>query len=416
MRVIQRYGFMLFILIAPIYYAVGDPSLRHGQELFYRFWAMALISLWLRNVWLTAFMVLNVSLFFLSGAVVGAEYVTNIFIGLFLFWIARGYVKKHHFEFDLRIVLWVGVATVTWMALQRCGVDPLFLGADGAGNSAPGWHFKDMTGLFGLKAAQGVFLALLIPITATLHVWLAPIFLFPIWVCQSSVAVLAGGCGYLFYTWHQARKVFWIALICLIPITGFYIGAKDFKADPEMFMSRFNVWHSAVRASLARPIGYGPDSYRNLTKQKQFLFFGDERRRHGIGYHIGNDNYDFKYYHADAYKMRHDYEGLKPKSPNRWDNPHNEYIMLFFEYGIIGVFLFFGLLLDMIGRFKDVGKTRELILITSCLIVYAVSSLTQFPLHLARLGYIFPILLGAYYGVTERGQARKSMLSRSPLD
>jgi len=170
------------------------------------------------------------------------------------------------------------------------------------------------------------------------------------------------------------------------------------------------MWHQVVSVSLRNPIGYGPDSFRNRNKHKDFRIVGD--RNYNPAFEVKlNDGSTYMQFYSPSNdsnrleKLKEDYikeaESNKQYFVSVWDNPHCEYIQILFQYGILGFLLLIGLIRDLFIRFRRAEKTKELIVITSCLLVYFVSSTAHFPLELARLGYLFMIILGAFYAKSE---------------
>lgn len=420
---------LAYLVLCPIAYSINGQPMRQFQELFFQFIGMMLVVSCSKNLWITLFFALNGILYILNGyGDIGAVQTMNIFIGICIFITARSFFKKFDFIKEIKILYWVLGITLLWTTLQLFGIDPLFSIADNHGNASPGESLMDPLGIFGIKAAHGVFLALMIPIVACKNVWLALLLFIPIAVCRSTGALGAGILGYLFYLYqlkirqainipefrvklHKFNKVvsinlkpklFFIFLVPLIVAGSLFVFTNDYKWDKAMFSTRFGVWHAGVHYSLKKPWGYGPDSWRDFTKHKNFIFTGDDDSRNWIASKSG-DAYKYVYYHPNKTKMMLGPEFMRENATYaRWDNPHNLYLTILFEYGIFGLFLLAGLIREMRRRYLGNLKTKELVLITTCLVIFMLASVTQFPIHLARLGYLFPVLLGAFYGVTDR--------------
>lgn len=400
MKLIKKHFLTVFMVTCPVIYTLLGSNLREFQELFFQLMAVCLVALFLGNRWLSAFLVLNAVLFAYAGADIGMGQVFNVLMGCLIFMVARAHFKTNSFLDQSKVIIWVGVASIYWMSLQLYGIDPIYVGQNGAGQLLEGQQFNDPVGLFGIKMANGIFLSLVGACLCALNIFLVPFLLVPIFLCLSSVAVLSFLTAILFYTYHLHRRAFvWILAISLVAGAAYLV--IDQKKDPKSFSSRFAVWHSAVKFSLKNPLGYGPDSYRNTNRVKDFVFGGDEEGRHAIIRTISPTEADFKYYDPNYAVMENGFKDTKPKNVQFWDNPHNEYIQLLIEYGFFGLILLIGLIREMVYRFRFATPDKELVLITACLLVYAVASITQFPMHLARLGCLFPILLGAFYARTD---------------
>lgn len=420
---VQRFAMIAFLCALPlIYNPGGGHDMRIFQERVFQVVAMGLVSLFIGNIWMSLFMIWSLILFVLNGGNIGMDYVFNIFLGILLFKMARSYYTKFRFLEDSRFIIWLLVINIGFIVLQLLGIDPMHSAKSGNGIVDQFADFRDPVGIFGIKCINGIFMALCIPIVATISVWLALLVFIPIYLCQSTAAILAGVVALMSYLYMTKTRLpikipffnillsfSWFKLLLIPMVLGAisYAWLADFKVDPKMFNSRFGVWHAAVKTSLARPIGYGPDSWRNITKHKNFLFAGDQDRRSAIATNLSGEEYAFTYYHpnmATMKKMNEDAKVTPPPnfSPNFWDNAHNQYVTLLFMFGLPGVAIFICFVRDMFKRFRRTVISKELALLTSLLLAFAVASTTQFPLELARIGYLFPLVLGAWFAVTER--------------
>ncbi len=452
MNRVQHIAFIIFLVGLPLIYPInsGQIDMRVFQEHAFQYMGMCLIVLFVGNIWMSLFFLLNVALLFNNGFDVGQSYVQNIFIALMLFMVSRKFFKAYKFDQVARYLLITLAVSLIFVVLQSMSLDPIHVTQDSTGVKTPHMPMNDPVGSFFLKSHHGIFLALMIPIVASINVWLALPMLAIIWFMQSSASMLAGLAALFFYSYYTKKrfsltipipqkpsmtrlasipipvfhffkakfKPLWCVLLAVafIPIGVFYVSVKDFRDDPQMFMSRFNMWHSAVYYSFKRPIGYGPDSWRNITKHKKFMFMGDQDRRSAIGHYRGQKEgnpdlsaYDFVYYHPnrvvkDQMNAPENYNKRITDplfSPNWWDNAHNEYLTVLFQYGIAGVVIMFFFMRDIYRRFRYSPKSNELVMISAMLLVFFISSTTQFPLEVARLAYLFPVLLGGFFALTD---------------
>ena len=397
---IKEKAFVLFMAIAPIFYLTNSGDLRDAQAKFYQLGAIALISCFIENIWLTMFMLLNLFLLLSTGVETGINQVLNVFIGCLLFTVSKNYFKNKSFMDFSKVILWICFFNISWMMLQVLNIDPLYVGQMANGTPLIGQVFNDPLGLFGIKMANGIFLSIASMVMAVLNQYIGMLIIIPILMSHASTAVLAWIVSMLFFTWHIKRRLFIILSIIGVLGIGTYI-VLDQKDDPNTFKSRFGMWHMVTRYSIINPIGFGPDSFRNLNEKKKFMFVSDNHYNPAIMvFNQANSEADVQYYDPKRGITNEPWKGNQNEI-NVWDNAHNEYLQLFFEYGIIGVLLLIGLFRDMIIRFNRCDKTNELIMLTSILLVYFVSSISHFPLHLARLGCLFPIFLGVWYARTE---------------
>jgi hypothetical protein len=393
-----------FIIMVPLCYL--PVYSRNAQEDFFQYASMILVTAFVGNLWLGSFMALNVVLYIYNGASVGNSQILNIMFGCLAFMFSRYYFKTNKFETISKHLMVVVAVTLVFMAMQLFHVGWLFYPQDSSGqmyNDSMG----DPVGFFGLKAANGTFLTIVWPVIAGLSPVIAGLLTIPIVLSQSSSVYLAFGSVVLFYTYQLHRKIF-LYLLCLIPIVAGIFIFGDLRTDPQTFTSRFPVWHSNIEYALRHPWGYGPDSYRNYTPHKNFMFISDSKYNHAVSTKISETEDRLVYYSPshDSVKVKQmenrlATEGIKKDEIQVWDNPHCQYIQLLFQYGILGFLLLLGLMREILVRFKSVTKDKELVIISACLLAYFITGLTHFPLEIARTGYLFMIILGAYYAKTD---------------
>mgnify|MGYP001587423732 CR=1 FL=1 len=400
----RHWVLMAFLFVCPIIYNnTNNMDLRDFQERAFQIGAMVVFAFFVGNLWIGAFLVLNVLSLLLNTPSIGLQQVLNVFLGCVLFSVSHSYFKKNESTPYLKILLWVGALNLFWMILQMNGIDPLYIAQDASGIPQLTATYKDASGLFGIKMANAIFICLLMPILASINLWIVPLLLVPLYYTRSSVACISILISMGFYIYHIHRKLFiWFIGISLVG--GLAYAIYDFKDDPSTFKSRFPLWHAVTKYSLIRPIlGYGPDSFRNYTKQKDFLFYSDYDYNTALLTQRDEKTAYFKYYEMDNGKMhdKNDRKSFDKLTLNWWDNPHNEYFQMLFEYGFLGLFILGGFIRELTLRFKFAIKSKELIVLSSCLLVYAISGIGHFPIHLARLAFLFPILLGAFIAKTD---------------
>ncbi len=367
--------FYTFLISCFVFTYATNPSeqisMRLVQEAFFRHAVMVLFSLLIGNIYFTLFFIWNMFLFLMNGFDIGASYTLNIFMAMVLYAVSKRVFERFSFtDFDKGFLI-LGIVNMVWMIMQRFGIDPLYSGATG-GLPAPSWDFRDTVGLFGIKAAQGIFYALLIPILARMSVFCSLFLFIPIWLSNSSAGIVSACAALMFYTYYSKQgftivlpypvvshlrlasfpsfglrflilrlRWFLVLAISLTALSIGYIAFKDYRASPGMLFSRFGVWHLAIRQTLVTPLGFGPDSVRNIVGKKDFLFGGDDQFRTTIGIWTGKVNEDGKkqfaaiYYHPNMYKMRNGFKDVVSESLHWWDHLHNEYINSAFQWGYV---------------------------------------------------------------------------------
>lgn len=410
MSIIQRWCVAIYLIATPLLYPinwVGD--LRLFQERVFQVLGMALVSLFVGNIYLSLFFILNCTLFVYYGNDVGYQQTLNIFIGMMLFMASKSYFKTN--KFDSRPILAVFAVSTFFVVLQLLGVDPIH-SLNVSGKVMENMTFNDPIGMFGIKAHNAIFAAICAPALAALSPALAiigSIIVLPIlYLSKSTGAVLAYAVGMLFFLYHTYRRIFFAALVALTIAVPSYAYFCDYKFEKNMFVSRFNEWHMTWKYTMSNPFGWGPDSYRNLTKTKRFIFGGQEDHKAGIYYYQGSDEkgekWGFRYYDANAEKTAELNKDIDTQhiSPNFWDNPHNFLLNYWFQYGIAGMLLLWFFLKDCTLRFVETKRSREVTVLASMLLAMCASSMTQFPFEISRIAYLLPILGGAYVSVAPR--------------
>lgn len=406
-QLVRKYGLLLFIFLCPIFYVVNTDA-RLLQENFFQCGAICITALFIGDIWIGAFIILNVMLFIYNGAAVGFGQVLNITFGSLLFMISRSYFKANKFSDIYKPLLLIFGISLFFIGLQYFGLDPLYIAQDGSGKPLSGAN-HDYSGVFMFKASNGTFSCLIYPILVSISLWLSLVVIVPIILSSSTSVFMAFIAVTLFYTFYLHRRLFVYALgLCIIGIVIFLILFHPKSNDDKKFNSRFSLWHATFKQSLLNPIGYGPDSFRNLNSHKKFKFFSDYDYNL-IMANLSGDKLLLSYYSPTSDSKQLDLldenirkNGLKNGVFGFWDNPHCEYLKLLFEYGIFGLIILFFFMRGLFIRFILAKKDKEIIVMSSCLLVYFVVGITHFPLELARTAFLFPIVLGAFYSRTDQ--------------
>jgi len=185
-------------------------------------------------------------------------------------------------------------------------------------------------------------------------------------------------------------------MACLMSLYSF----KDFSGDKLTYASRFESWHMILKKSSHNLLGWGPDSFRNYSKDKNFIFLTDKEYNPIFSEKPNETTEIMRYHSADAGKWEARFKGKIPTGINKWTEAHNDYLQGLFEYGIGFIILLFFFFKEVYLRFHRSDKSPEILALFACLCVYALVATTQFPFHLARLSAPFGIILGAYFALT----------------
>lgn len=414
---LKKYGLILMVSVLPIMWPfVHGMSLRTFQESAFQMGAFSFLALFFENIWLTLFMIWNVFLFMYHGASTGSAQVVNILLGCLIYRFAFGYFKKRTAEILFKPIIYMMGVSLIFLVLQMFGIDMLNMPQDSGANAMDG-ALKLPIGLFGISMAHGIFLAMCMPIIAATwrYGWVGALaLLYPIYLTRSSAAMLGAIAVIVFYVYHNYRRWF-LYLVAVGVLAGSFFVLHDYQSDKLTMKSRWPIWSLSLKLGLQNQLGYGPDSYRNYNKHKDFLIFSDNDynalvmrdKPEGKLFTYYSPTNDTKWVQAANAKMtamsKNDVVSL-----SQWDNPHCLPITILFDYGLLGIAVALGLLITMWRRFQASKKTKELVTVTGCFIVLLVGCTTQFPLHLARLAIFFPIFLGVFYALTETKEGERN--------
>lgn len=402
----KYYLITLFILIVPIFLLATQGDQRIVQEGFFELASMTLFSLYFGNIWVTLFFMLNVVLFAFGGCDIGYKQVINVFLGSLLFVASRHFFKSREKGYVLklfRLPLMVLVSlTLAFTALQLFSIDPIANFVTHYGEVKPHFSYNQPSGMFFGQVFNGQFLAIASSILIFHTFWIGLVCALMTFMLHSCGAVLAALFVLSFYTYfkfHYARRLF-VTLLCVILISGAAYLIYEKHDDSKTFMARFEHWHLVFKKVMERPLGYGPDSFRSINKLKNFHFVSDESYNPALL--TAGDPPSFRYHSADNGQWEARFKGKVPSEwPSHWYEAHNDWLQFLFEYGVFGVAILWGFIVEIINRFKASEKDREVLALFACLCAYGIISTVQFPFHLARISGIFGLVLGAYFARTD---------------
>lgn len=389
---------VVFIILCPIFtYAgrhFGIADLRIGQEQFFQLGITFLFAVaFLENIYFSLFVIWTASLYiYWDFPSQGGNYLMNILWAGILYQITYKIVSRQNVMTIYKAFLALLILNIIWIVFQITGNGFMFVE-----------HLKtnftnQAVGFMGIKAHMGMLFALGVPIALRTCKPLAVVFLYPIWLSQSSVAVVSAVICILYWFWINHRRYFIVLLIILSLGGGWYVN-KDSKSG--MMHDRVYLWKVVAQDITLRPfVGWGLDSFRNISKLKNFMY--------------GKiTSVDFERQKSARFKYHEETQSLVPPKEltkkegeyfDLWDNPHNEYISIVYEFGFVPILILLFMIKDIIRRFRNYDY--DSVCIMGIFISYAVTSLGQFPFHVARIGYAFPIVLAIYYKLTDEAQKK----------
>ena len=390
----MKYLFLLYIILNPIFFLV-DCDQRMSQEVFFQLSGVLIFasSLFVKQKEIK-FSKLHLWLGIMMVAFVGAwlksmngwwKIGLNYMLGLLVYLSFIKTMDKDDIKFLFKGVAWVGIAGLIYMALQYLGIDLRGTVNEGRSDRIDPYSF------FFQNSAMGLYFAQIIPIVASINIYLAPLLFLPVIISKCAGAIVGGTIAYLFYLWFRKRILFWI---CLVPVL---IGGLIFgftKENLEGFKIRLPMWKEVFQDITRNPLGQGLDSFYN----GKIRYFQDIHSKKV--YRSFREGNEYKYYDtADSNIMQE----LKEQKINLHfiDHPHNEYLWFGYEVGIHSWVIFGFIFYYAYDRFRKSRREPLTCATMGFLIAIAVFSTTQFYLHLARIGHLLPIIAGCFYITTE---------------
>ena len=353
---------------------------REAQQFFFLLGGMILFGLILDNLWITLFIWWSVFLYAFFKFQLGHNYLINIFMGCVFYYLTKKSFDKQHIDFFINAVLWIIVINLLYMSGQLLGLDWIFKQRIDTIEGFMGFgRHTDPAGFMGFKACMGMIMAFGIPLLASrttkFSMLCAILLFFPIYLSESSICVLAGVVGLLFALWYKPvsfikkwQKQVVYGVLCLILIGGAVFYAFNVDSTPTSIQLRLVAWRGILEDTSIHPVtGWGMDSFRNITEQKKHFYIMNPEKTPK-----GNIHMEFL------------------------DNPHNLYISLLFEWGIIALIILGGYLRQCGIKFIKVIKEPNTIALAGFGIVFLIVSIAQFPMFLARMAILIVIAAGLF--------------------
>lgn len=384
----------LMILLPMQYYfdpVFGAASLRLTQQQGLQVIAIALFAVFiLQNVYLSLFLLWSLFLYahFAFASPVGTVVLT-ILGGCLIYEAAYRIVNKDNVKILFYFMIAFALINMIYMIFQGFGWELIY---KEFGKVA---YQPQMLGFMGLKAIMGVLFAICIPFFAFRFPVLSLGLFIPIYISECSSAMGGAIVAYLWQLWFLSKKWFCI-MVGIMCLGGIAYAYHDSHAG--MFTDRFYMWKEVLRDAVKKPmIGWGPDSFRCVTQEKQFMYVKNVRTQKTFKLDVRDV---VEYDHTHKYDMKKYGQFMQEGDTlDPWDNPHNEYIKLLFEFGLPSLIILGFLCDDIKVRFNY--QNYLTIPIIGFFLSLLVISVGWFPFELARIGFYFPIFLGVYYKLTE---------------
>ena len=323
---------------------VRGMELREAHQFIYMLGTIVLFGLLLRNIWLTLFLWWAVFSYSFFKFNFGHIYLSNIFYGSVLYFLTKLSFEKKHIDHFVTGCLWLTALNLIYMFIQGLGYDFLYDNV-----------YNKMMGFMANPGIIGMFLALMIPFVMSRNLWAGLLMYIPLGMTIGRFNWLASAVFLMFFLYHKLSKKIWIIVLCIgILLGGVYVYKKPIHDE------RFTMWQLALKDCFHHPItGWGMDTFRNYTEQKAFIYAITPQ------------------------------ENVKDKTyVSWWDNPHNLFISIIFEFGIIPILLLIGYLHSLTKKFKRSIKEPNTIALAGFILSFMLISMGHFPIFLARLAVL----------------------------
>ncbi|MBU2249613.1 MAG: hypothetical protein KKD77_22895 [Gammaproteobacteria bacterium] len=340
---------------------------RQAQQYIFTLGTVCVFALLLRNIWLTLFMWLSVLLFAYYKFECGQIYISNLFFGSVIYYLVKVAFKKEHIPFFINAFLWLIFINLGYMVCQLAKFD--FIYKMSMSNCLGEQFYLDASepvGFFGFRAMMAVVMAMAIPIFLSKRTKIGDLcalgMVIPLWLGKCSIAWAAAVIVSIFMLKNRlSRKAFIAATLGLVLLGTAYIVKVD--APMGMLPTRIHQWKMALTDARVHWVsGWGLDSFRTPTSWK-----------------------------PSVYAMNATINPDGSKYAAVWDNPHNLYVSLVYEWGILGILLLIGYMRQLVMSYGAARKDPETVALAGFLIVFFIVSLAQFPIFLARTAaFIIP--------------------------
>ena len=371
--------FIAAIFFLSLVQVIGFPA-REAQQLFFICMVVTIFGFLLGNIWISMFLWWTVFLTAHFKFQVSSTYLINVFCGCVLYYTTKAVAKKEHIEFFLNTLLWLVAINLGLMILQLFGLDFINKLARYTTEGFKGFlENYDPAGFMGYKGAMGCLMACAVPVLASRPgKWgliLAVALFLPLYLSKAAICIAGGLVAFLFVLWYKdlgfsvrgfyiSSRAAWLSVLLVLVISGLcYMKFTELPMGNSI-PQRLNQWKLVARDCVMHPIiGWGPDSFRNETERKKFVYAMSPNLMKDGGVHY-----------------------------SYWDNPHNLLISLFYEWGVIGLLILLGYFRFLALAFQKSIKDPEILALSGVILAVLVVSMAQFPMFLARcVCFIIPL-------------------------
>jgi len=383
---------LILIGICPIFFLSDNLNaldiLRNQRIMFFFVSCLLIIAACHANKFIGAFLMLSVAHHFMFPSL---EYFNTKMTFLLCGSLVYHFVKKDYKGENYKYVLLaVTTATVVIATLQYFGKDIFF------------YAEMETPGLMILPGYMGQFCAIVAPVIATVHPAFLIIPIIGLALSKSIVSIGAFCVAMLFMAWFKSRRLF-VCLVILAILTMPFIAKRDY--DSGEWFRRIQVWKMvSSRAARSPFIGKGIGNYKKTLFMEWHYrdvsrWFSVELKPENIAplyqkiREIAEEG-GFDTTRLDVHDtLLHRMDELRGKGLGSyvWDHPHCEYLLVYYEYGLLGFLILLCFIADIFRRFvyQDVptwrfgdNKDKQEIALMASFISILILCTVHFTLHL----------------------------------
>lgn len=405
---------LVFLFISPIFYALDysrmdqvNPDISFQQYQFFILAASLLLAVSVKNKWAGAFLTLATVSAAFQATKDPYSYLALIpivFAILFYDVIVRCYKKS------VKSVVWVSAALLIlnlfFAYLQSQKIDLYFLQT----NMQP-------TGLMLLPSYLGQYAAITAPILLMASRWLLLLPYACVLISKSTFCVIALLIAiFAYFAPRMNKKMIWASVVICVVLVALY-GHSDKRYG--QWERRVNVWKMVFSKAMRSPfVGHGLGSYDktmflefrgqkigtrwlqiNVKPENEMIF-----KKKIVELATENDtdwsrlaSVHFKAPGAPFTNFRQCMDELRGKEINNleawvWNQPHNEFLRLFYEFGLAGIFLMAGFIFEVLRKVN--WYSRERTALACGFIALLVLACVHFPFYLPCISGTAIVLLG----------------------
>lgn len=235
----------------------------------------------------------------------------------------------------------------------------------------------DITAMIGSPVYLAVFLCICLPFCfLTLPWWQVIVVVVAIWICQSDTANVFGIVTSMVYFAMRAKPVLWLKILAAICLVLLIVVPMNWsKISPHLGDNgRFLVWQETFKDWHSPPITLGitPDMSKDRQQEVNLL---NHRIWAITGRGVGSFEYIFQ---------------LKKQG---WNHPHNEYLKVLYELGIVGFMLFMTIIIWVLWKSFLMARKDPWVCCLFSSFIFICLSATTMPMLLVEPIRIFSVVI-----------------------